>query len=597
MTNLALPLAVLYAGLAGTVLALIVATIQNKWSLRVFFLLALRLAIGWHFLFEGLGKIHSHNIGVTETNKPFTSEPYFKEADGPLGPFMRRQIGDPEELLKRKTEPTSVPAPLAEIKDPNLRRVRGSDGIADDEFVKAVPETVRKEWDDFTKAFGEKYKLADADKRRFDGTLDDAEKAELAAAKSLAALPNKKEFEAERAEQIARTGPGDLTLTAMAAYGKWLAGAEPRDSQVKFVSGDTPLTAPQRLDYIRIRKAELGELQKRQAADLGNGYGYDMARIKDAKAVISAARTVLIADADAFLQELKADAFATLRDFRLNRQAPKPGETLDKDEAKLVAILPPPTAPNPAGFDSLPPPLRAEWDRQYAAFTGFFPDAEGVSTAYGTSKERLANWYHDKDEFTGVPKPGFQKLAKDYLTKQKRAESVKTAAAKAESEFGKSLMLAATLKAEDEKQTARAAVLNGLDGKVNDLRTFLTIALPASVAKGSIDPPTAQKATVETLDRRTMWLITTVGALLLMGLFTPVACLLGSAFLLATYLTHPPFPWLPLPPGTEGTPVFVNKNLIEMLALMVIAVHPTGRWMGLDAIWHRLVFRKAGDPT
>src|SRR6476620_8845587 len=98
LSHLPIPLAVLYAGLAGTGLALLVAMIQNRWSLRVFFILALRLAIGWHFLFEGLHKIHSYYIGPTETNRPFTSEPYFREAEGPLGPFVRKQLGDPEQL-------------------------------------------------------------------------------------------------------------------------------------------------------------------------------------------------------------------------------------------------------------------------------------------------------------------------------------------------------------------------------------------------------------------------------------------------------------------------------------------------------------------
>ena len=51
----------LYAGLAGTAPGADRRhRDQNGWSLRVFFLLALRLAIGWHFLFEGLHKIHSH---------------------------------------------------------------------------------------------------------------------------------------------------------------------------------------------------------------------------------------------------------------------------------------------------------------------------------------------------------------------------------------------------------------------------------------------------------------------------------------------------------------------------------------------------------
>jgi uncharacterized membrane protein YphA (DoxX/SURF4 family) len=78
----------------------------------------------------------------------------------------------------------------------------------------------------------------------------------------------------------------------------------------------------------------------------------------------------------------------------------------------------------------------------------------------------------------------------------------------------------------------------------------------------------------------------------LAGLFTPLACLVGAGFLVLTYLTHPPFPWYPLPPGTEGNPLFINKNVIECLALLVIAVHPTGRWMGLDSLWCRLVTGK-----
>src|SRR5690349_8041637 len=102
MTDLPIPIQVLYAGLGGTVLALIVATIQNKWSLRVFFILALRLAIGWHFLFEGLHKIHSYYIGPSETNRPFSSEPYFAAAEGPLGPVMRKQIGDVDDQLKAR---------------------------------------------------------------------------------------------------------------------------------------------------------------------------------------------------------------------------------------------------------------------------------------------------------------------------------------------------------------------------------------------------------------------------------------------------------------------------------------------------------------
>ena len=62
----------------------------------------LRIAIGWHFLFEGLHKIHSHSVGPSETNKPFSSQPYFKAAQGPLGPFMRRQFDDSTSTLEER---------------------------------------------------------------------------------------------------------------------------------------------------------------------------------------------------------------------------------------------------------------------------------------------------------------------------------------------------------------------------------------------------------------------------------------------------------------------------------------------------------------
>src|SRR5437763_1006957 len=111
--DLPIPLAVLYAGLAGSLLALIVAAATNGWSLRVFLLLALRLAIGWHFLFEGLHKLHSYYVGPSETNRPFTSEPYFKVAPGPLGPYMRKQFEDPAAVIEARVKPPRPIDPAA----------------------------------------------------------------------------------------------------------------------------------------------------------------------------------------------------------------------------------------------------------------------------------------------------------------------------------------------------------------------------------------------------------------------------------------------------------------------------------------------------
>ena len=62
-------------------------------SLTRVFLVLLRLAIGWHFLFEGLEKINSVNLGPTESNRPWTSKPYLRESTGPLADFFRRCPG------------------------------------------------------------------------------------------------------------------------------------------------------------------------------------------------------------------------------------------------------------------------------------------------------------------------------------------------------------------------------------------------------------------------------------------------------------------------------------------------------------------------
>jgi uncharacterized membrane protein YphA (DoxX/SURF4 family) len=57
-----------------------------------FFLVALRLAIGWHFFIEGLHKIHTHHIGQTATNSPWSSEGFFRAGYGPLAPLARQAL-------------------------------------------------------------------------------------------------------------------------------------------------------------------------------------------------------------------------------------------------------------------------------------------------------------------------------------------------------------------------------------------------------------------------------------------------------------------------------------------------------------------------
>jgi uncharacterized membrane protein YphA (DoxX/SURF4 family) len=352
--DIPIPIQAVYAGLAGTLLALLVAAATNGWSLRVFFLLALRLAIGWHFLFEGLHKIHSHQVGPTEFNRPFSSAPYFAAAEGPLGEHMRKTyLGDPRAEIDAKLRPKRDIAPV--------------------EFQQ----------------------------------LPAAEQAALcpdAAAKLLD-------------EHIPDPA---LAQAAKATYARWVYGVDARPAQVKFVSGtDVALPAPARLAMIEVLRKQVADLDARAAVGLGNGYGVEQKRATAARADLRAAEADLAADADRFLAELIAGG------------------------------------------------------------------------------------------------------------------------------------------------------------------------------KGTV-PPAAERRPIERLDRLTMWFITAVGVCLLAGFLTRPACLAGVGFLVLTYLTHPPFPWLAQPPGTEGNPIFVNKNVIEALALLAIATFPTGKWLGIDALFYWLIGRKRG---
>ena len=83
-------------------------------------------------------------------------------------------------------------------------------------------------------------------------------------------------------------------------------------------------------------------------------------------------------------------------------------------------------------------------------------------------------------------------------------------------------------------------------------------------------------------DRIVKYGILAVGLMLLVGLFTRLACIGGAAFLLMVFLAMPPLPGIPEGPRSEGHYLYVNKNFIEMLALLVLASTPSGRWLGLD---------------
>jgi uncharacterized membrane protein YphA (DoxX/SURF4 family) len=114
------------------------------------------------------------------------------------------------------------------------------------------------------------------------------------------------------------------------------------------------------------------------------------------------------------------------------------------------------------------------------------------------------------------------------------------------------------------------------------------------------DAPNTSRAgwsRIDWIDVTTRYGLTAVGACLLLGLFTRSACLGGAAFLLLFYLAAPALPWLPEGPRAEGHYLFVNKNIIEMLALLTLATTRSGRWAGLDGLIHLLIPGRRRNAT
>ena len=102
----------------------------------------------------------------------------------------------------------------------------------------------------------------------------------------------------------------------------------------------------------------------------------------------------------------------------------------------------------------------------------------------------------------------------------------------------------------------------------------------------------AQPDLLANADLITMWGLTAVGVLLVLGLFTRLASLGGIGFILLFYLCNPPFVGYFYSIPTEGSYLIVNKNLVELGALIVILVSGTGRYAGLDRIVHGLFRRR-----
>ena len=100
---------------------------------------------------------------------------------------------------------------------------------------------------------------------------------------------------------------------------------------------------------------------------------------------------------------------------------------------------------------------------------------------------------------------------------------------------------------------------------------------------------------MEQLNAMVTYSLTAIGLCLMLGFCTRLAALGGAAFMAFIVLSQPAWPTIyPPAPAVAGHALLVNKDLLEMLCLLLLATVPAGRWGGLDYFLYRLLGRRIG---
>ncbi len=82
------------------------------------------------------------------------------------------------------------------------------------------------------------------------------------------------------------------------------------------------------------------------------------------------------------------------------------------------------------------------------------------------------------------------------------------------------------------------------------------------------------------------WGLVLIGLALILGLFNRLAAVSGMALLLLYYFSHPAWIGLEFAYPSEGSYFIVNKNVVEIFALLVLYYFPTAQVAGLQKFFN-----------
>jgi uncharacterized membrane protein YphA (DoxX/SURF4 family) len=102
---------------------------------------------------------------------------------------------------------------------------------------------------------------------------------------------------------------------------------------------------------------------------------------------------------------------------------------------------------------------------------------------------------------------------------------------------------------------------------------------------------------ISVVDFLNIWGMTLIGLALILGLFTRLAAAGGALLLLFYFVAYPPIPGYMISVPVEGSYLWINKNLIELLILLVFAFLSSDYLFGLDRLYSRWKQEKARKPV
>jgi uncharacterized membrane protein YphA (DoxX/SURF4 family) len=277
-------------------------------------------------------------------------------------------------------------------------------------------------------------------------------------------------------------------------------------------------------------------------------------------------------------------------------------------------------APLPAGQDPVtypprkrvPPLLDAEWQAYLNRFASHYRLDESqqaeAKVRLEQVEDRVVGWLTrtEVDATTKAVKKKYQSVSYE----QKRSVPVRVAEYRARVVevrdlvgkkmplFGKDVEGRHLGQAKAELAELRSGLLEELNEQFTRKfhQALDELLTPEQLAAEKMIPEAESAALLSWLDLVTAWGLTVLGGCLLLGLLTRTSCVLAAAFLVMTYLSTPPWPWMPTSPKDEGFYLFVNKNAVELLALLALATTASGRWFGVDALLHELRQAIFGRP-